>query len=266
MTNAAAGESGAFEIVVASLASAVERRRRVEAMLAGSPWKWRLFDACTTPREDIPYDERAARIQRGRALSRAEVCTFATHYTILRDFAEGAGEGCLMVLEDDVLIDGGFPFERLPRLMAAAGIDMLRLYSRFLYENRRVAEVGTRHHLVRFKRPVFGLQAYVVTREGARRTTAPIRRIVRPGDDEFDRFWANGVPLYALYPYPAIELEGPSTMLGRETMEQNAADDRPGILFRLHHRLEKLRRFAANARLRRRDYEIRRRLRGFVFP
>ena len=105
MTNAAAGESGAFEIVVASLASAVERRRRVEAMLAGSPWKWRLFDACTTPREDIPYDERAARIQRGRALSRAEVCTFATHYTILRDFAEGAGEGCLMVLEDDVLIE-----------------------------------------------------------------------------------------------------------------------------------------------------------------
>ena len=54
MTNADAGDRGRFEIVVASLASAVERRRRVEAMLSGSPWKWRLFDACTAPREDIP--------------------------------------------------------------------------------------------------------------------------------------------------------------------------------------------------------------------
>lgn len=254
-----------LEIVVASLASAVERRRRVEAMMDGAPWRWRIFDACTTPPENLSYDDAQALVEKGRSLSPTELATFATHYSILREFAERGATDYMLVLEDDVLIDRGFWFERLPALMRSTGIEMLRLYARYLHDCRSVAPIGPRHMIVRFERPVFGGQAYVVSREGARRLTAGIRKVVRPCDDEFDRFWENGVPLYALFPFPAMELEVPSTIYGRESRPARLTL-RQSVVRDMRRRVARWRRKLASYRLRLADHAISMRLRGMPFP
>lgn len=252
-----------LEVVVVSLASAGERRARVERMMAEAPLRWRFFDARTRP-PSLPYDADRALIEKGRPLSPAELGCFASHYELLREFAEGGGPEYLLVLEDDVHVDPNFWFESLPELMRRGGIELLRLYARFLFRSRHVARISDRHSVVRFTRPVFGTQAYVVSREGARRLTTPIRQVVRPCDDEFDRFWKNGVPLYALFPFLVLELEGESTIHGRGPREFRLSP-RQLALRRIVRRAAKWRRFLADKRLKARDRAVAARLRGAHF-
>lgn len=254
-----------LEVVVASLASSCERRRRVQQMMADSSLGWRFFDALTEPPVGLPQDLQRTLIELGRPMSRSELGTFATHYSILNDFVDQGASDYLLVLEDDVEIDPGFWFDQLPDLMQLAGIEALRLYSRFLFHCRRVAQVSERHTLVRFRRPVFGTQAYLVSRAGARRFCSAIHSVVRPCDNEFDRFWANGLPLYALYPFPVIELEGKSTIHGRETAAVHRSL-RQAAFGHLFYRLERTRLRWANWRLATRDKAIKDRIKGVQFP
>jgi glycosyl transferase family 25 len=251
-----------MEIVIASLASSTDRRARIRRMMEGSDRRWRFHDALTTPPSGIPYVEAEALVRKGRPLSPGELAAFSTHRAILEQFVRDGDADHLLVLEDDILIDPGFPFERLPELMSLAGIGMLRLYARSLIGTcRRIACVGERHSLVRFTRPAFGTQAYLVTREGARRLLSTPRRIVRPCDDEFDRYWENGVPLYALYPFPVIELHGPTTIAGRDLPFPPLSPSQ-ALRLRLHGSFTRCRRKAADFGLLLRDRRIRDRLLG----
>ena len=264
MAVAAVPSCSELDIVVVSLAAAEERRARVERMMAEVPWRWRFFDARTQPPPSLPYDAERAVIEKGRTLSPAELACFASHYDLLRGFAEGGGAEYMLVLEDDVHVDPNFWFASLPELMRRGGIDMLRLYARFLHRSRHVARISDRHSVVRFTRQVFGTQAYVVSREGARRLTAPIRKVVRPCDDEFDRFWKNRVPLYALFPFPVLELEGRSTIHGRGPRSFTLTP-RQTALRQIFRRTTKLRRVLADKRLKARDRAVAARLRGAHF-
>lgn len=254
-----------MEIVVASLMSSIERRQRVERMFQPLPYRWRFFDACVTPPADLPYDVDRTILEKGRTLSPAELGTFNTHFSILKHFATDGSTPYLMILEDDVQIDPGFWFHRLPDFMRQAGIDMLRLYARFLFDSRWIIQVSERHTLMRFKRPFLGAQAYVVSRAGAQRLVSSIRRVIRPCDDEFDRFWENQLPLYAIYPFPVIELEGPSTISDRNNL-RSPLTWRQRILREAFRYRSKYARKAANRRMYRQDQEIRARLKDVRFP
>lgn len=254
-----------MEIVVASLVSSVERRQRVAQMFQPLPFRWRFFDSLVTPPTGLPYDVGRTIVEKGRPLSHAELGTFNTHFSILRDFAAGGSTPYLMVLEDDVLIDPGFWFHRLPDLMHKAGIDMLRLYARFLFDSRWIIQISARHTLMRFKRPFFGAQAYVVSRAGAQRLVSSIHQVIRPCDDEFDRFWENQLPLYAIYPFPVIELEGPSTISDRNDISFPLTWRQRIVREYLRHRTKYARK-AANRRMYKLDEEIRARLRDTRFP
>ena len=200
-----------MELVAISLQTAVERRSKLRARLAPLGLAWSIRDASTEPPPDLPYHSRSAMIDTGRNLGASELGCFASHYLALRDFVRSSKSTHLMVIEDDVLLDPGFAFDGLPGLMSSAGIEYLRLYSRFLPRHRILAGLGSRL-LVRFETPAYGTQAYVVSRHGAGRLIGFINRISRPIDDEFDRFWRHGLPGYALFPYPVLELESPTTV------------------------------------------------------
>jgi glycosyl transferase family 25 len=60
--------------------------------------------------------------------------------------------------------------------------------------------------------PVFGTQGYLLTRAGAERLLKTIHSVVRPIDDELDRFWSHGVPIISVYPFPLIETNFGSTI------------------------------------------------------
>jgi glycosyl transferase family 25 len=95
--------------------------------------------------------------------------------------------------------------------MGAVGIDYLKLYSRFANRPQYVGRVGHRS-LIRFAKESYGNQAYMVSTAGARKLTRAISRIDRPVDDEMERYWITGLPVYAIFPYPVLELNVSSTV------------------------------------------------------
>ncbi len=243
-----------MELIVISLASARERRRRFEEQMRGFPLAWRFFDARTAPPADLRYEERKARLARGRSLRPAELGCFASHYECLRDLAGASSPRYLMIVEDDVLLDPSFPFARLPALMSACGIEYIRLHATFARPSRVLGELWRYRQLVRYLGATYGTCAYVISSSGAQRFLASITEIVRPVDDELDRFWHNGLPLYAVYPAPAMEMFGPDPLPPVPAPPSMPAEER--LQYFLNRVREKARRVAANLRLRESDRRI----------
>src|ERR1019366_462086 len=203
-----------LELVVISLTSSNDRRAMVSARLSQLPWPWRFFDARTAADNTLPYEPERAAIRRGYRLASAEIGCFVSHFECLREYAYSPASApeFMIVLEDDVVLDDDYDFEVLAALMSALDIHYLKLFSRFMTRVRFLGRLGQRG-LYRFVVPPYGNQAYVVSKIGARRLADSIRRIDRPIDDEMDRYWVNALPTYALFPYPARELNMQSTII-----------------------------------------------------
>ncbi len=212
-----------LEIVVISLPTSTLRRQLVAERLNSLPWPWRFFDAHRASDNTLPYDPERAFLMRGYRLQPGEIGAFSSHYACLRQHAaaEDTSRPYLLVLEDDVLLDNGFDFDLIPKLMTALRIEYLRLYSRFITRVRYLGRVGVSRGLYRFIVPPYGNQAYVVSRIGAQRFVRSVTSIERPIDDEMDRYWVNGLPTFALFPYPALELSL------QTTVAKGYADNRP---------------------------------------
>jgi glycosyl transferase family 25 len=252
---------GELELAVISLASAHERRRRVLEQLKDFPLRWLIFEAKTTPPAGLPYRESDSLARRGRILGPAELGAFASHYECMRAFVDQSAAAYRLVIEDDVYIDPGFAYARLPMLMSSCGIEYLRLHATFLRPHRLLGQVSEHRKLVRFLLPTFGgVAAYVVSKRGARQFLASLSSVVRPVDDELDRFWHNGLPPYALYPFPALHLSGPSTVAKTAPAWRTfpPAQRAKYVLYRAKERLEVE---LCNLRLRARDRAIAERLR-----
>jgi len=250
------------EIVVISLASATQRRRSAAERLNALPWRWRFFDAHTATQNTLPYDPERAMLQRGYRLTTAEIGCFSSHFECIKAHA-AQPDGALpylLVMEDDVVLDPQFDLELLPRLMGQLGIDYLKLFSRFMTRVSYIGRVGIDRGLYRFIVPPYGTQAYVISRAGAQRLVSSISRIDRPVDDELDRYWANGLPTYALFPYPVSESSTTTTVAKGFSNNQSASQwqriHANALLWR-----DKFRREWANLRLGTRDKAVTRGLR-----
>lgn len=248
-----------LEIAVISLASSTERRRLVCERMKASPIPWRIHDASNGADNPLPYDPNRAMITYGARLTPNEIGCCVSHYQCIREFAYSESPfNYILVLEDDVWIDFGFNFAGLPRVMSWLGMDFLLLYSRQMGGTKFLGRLGHRTFF-RFTYPQFGNQAYVLSKEGARRMVEAIPRIDRMIDDEMERYWVNGLPTYALFPYPVLELNCPSTvpkgLAKRERLSPSQTMLR--ILFRLK---TKFSRTYANTLLYWRDRRIHRML------
>lgn len=215
MTAEAPGKG--WMILVVSLADAAERRARIAAMLGATDWPWRFLDAARAEPAAAPYDAAAALRHRGRALTPAERGCFGSHFAAWAALRDDPALSHILVIEDDVLLDPGFDFAGLPALMTATGIDYLRLYARFSVASRRIALVGHRW-LIRFRRPPYGTQCYMLSRRGAETLLGAAASVSRPIDDEMDRYWHNGLPIYALYPFPVLEMQTGSSVRATEVL------------------------------------------------
>lgn len=203
-----------WRISVISLPGAHDRRAQVTERLEKSVWPWQLVDARATAPAGLLVDQENALKTIGRRLAPGEIGCFGSHVDCWRQLLADESLSHMLVMEDDVLLDPNYDFASLVQLMAATGLDYVRLYARWPAPARIISLLGPRC-LVRFKRPVLGTQAYVLSRQGARRLLAHATHLSRPIDDHIDRFWENGVPIYSLYPFPALELQLPSSVQAR---------------------------------------------------
>ena len=208
---------------VISLASAVEKRAAAAGHFEGCPFQWAFFEASDGSRPALPYRRGQALKRMGRELERSELGCFDSHYRVLREFRGQASDQFLLVCEDDVRVDFSFDFEALARAMQKANVDYIRLYSRRVPSARHIAYWRNRW-LIRYRWEPFGTQCYLVSARGAQRLTGNLTFMARPIDNEFDRFWENGLPSYSLFPHPVLEIDSPSSIVR----------DRPKSSTRLH--------------------------------
>lgn len=201
-----------IQIVVVSLKSARARRERLDQHLADSPFPWRFFDASDGSQTALPYQPDLATKLMGRQLKPAEIGCFDSHYRVLAEFVDDPRSDYLMVCEDDLWIDFSFPFVAVARAMGDAGVGYVRFYARRAPGARHLAYWCDRW-LVRYLWEPFGTQCYLVSVAGARRLLASLTGIARPIDNEFDRFWENGLPAYSFVPAPVLELSSPSSIV-----------------------------------------------------
>jgi glycosyl transferase family 25 len=200
-----------IEFSIISLRSQEARRRHMVAQMEAFRLPWSLFDARTSENPPIPYSEAEAAIDWRGPLTPGEIGCFASHYACLAEFVAQQTARYRIVVEDDVQLDPGFWYERLPSLMDACKLDYLRLYAKFPFKHRLVAIFG-QHYIIRYRSGPLGTQGYVISQEGARRFLESIDRISRPVDWEIDRYWNHGLPPYTLGPHPLFEKVQTSTI------------------------------------------------------
>jgi glycosyl transferase family 25 len=167
----------------------------------GLPWSF--FDARTTPPIDIPYDEVLAGHLWGQPLTPGELGCYASHYELWKSVAAEDGPAALLVLEDDIWLDPTFFAHHEQLVEAAQRFGYLRLCAT-VPTALETEDKFLDRFVARVKGRCFGTQAYLMTRAPARRLLASVTKVIRPIDDELDRYWVHGVPNRVVYPFPVL--------------------------------------------------------------
>jgi len=191
-----------------------DRARAVEAKV-----DWTFFDAHRGLDPRLAYEPALAQTHYGRALRQGELGCYSSHVGTWRALLEGDADQCI-VLEDDVIVDWRTLELVAQNDFAGRGHHYVRLYcrrpSQFVVLDPKYLNNST--SLLRLLGKPYGTQGYVMTRTGAERMLEVCSTVVRPIDDQMDRFWEHGVPNLAIFPPPILEEAVPS-MIGQMRLE-----------------------------------------------
>lgn len=201
-----------IEVSVISLLSAEGRRRTTSAMLEGSGLNWSYFDAhLQLGCEELAYDGERARLRFGRGLTRQEIAVFSSHYGVWKEFVARSASEYLLVMEDDLILDIGFPVSEFVSFCANAGMDYVRLFGKHYARAVRLGFFYDRS-VLRYRSSPAGTQAYLLSVSGARQLLRHCRNVDATIDLAMDRFWQTKLPLYSVFPYPLIERFVPTSI------------------------------------------------------
>ena len=187
------------------------------------PLSWAFFDACSDQSPShLRVDKNKQIREFGRILTPPEIGCTKSHYHVLDSFAEDENAEWLLVLEDDVTVDSGFDYVGFVNFIAKRQISHARLFVKY-FRNGTIIDWFGSFQLVRMGKDPFGAQAYFISREAARQFQRKITHVVRPMDDEYARYWADGFPIHTIFPFPVLERTLAST---QETARRSEIDSR----------------------------------------
>jgi glycosyl transferase, family 25 len=250
-----------FETVVISVNRAHERRANITAMLRDTKLDWTFFNAHESLRQKgLKYDLRDVKRAFGRSLSPAQIAVGSSHVAVLSAFLERNSADYILVLEDDIILDGAFPVEMFTAFCREKEIDYIRLFGKHYAKAVRLGFFFDRS-IIRFKTTPTGMQAYLMSRRGAEIFVDSFSSVDQPIDLIMDSFWKTGLPLYSIFPYPVIERYSPTSIpIPDARGELNAREQIARNICRVTN---KVRKTWANFRLRKTDKQIGRRLGPF---
>lgn len=209
---AAVQTAGKAEIVVINLKRAAERRRLISEQFADLKVPWSFFEAHTSlANPALTYDAAEYQHRHGEPLSGPQLAVWSSHYSVIQKFLLESPHDYLVVFEDDVIFDIAFPLRKLIELCAERGFHYIRLFGMINSDAVNLNCFFDRW-IIRYKTGPCGAQAYLVSKEGARKFTESLRVIDCPVDVAMDRFWRTGLPVYSVFPFPVIERFSPSTI------------------------------------------------------
>jgi glycosyl transferase family 25 len=203
------------EILVISLPGELERRRRVQAQLAGCPVPWAFIDAVRGSALPVPapeYDDRTRVARVGYPMSGGEIGCFLSHRVAWR--ACVARDAPALIMEDDfeLLTDLEHVLRLTHRYLARS--DLLRLQG-LRPEAGRVLERSGTEQLVWELTDPRGSAGYAVSPRTAARLLELTERFWVAVDDFFARDWEHGLKVFSVWPYPISVTALPSTISGR---------------------------------------------------
>ena len=173
---------------------------------------------------DLNYVESDAIVARGRTLYPGELACYSSHYAVWkRALQEDADQ--VLVLEDDVAVDWGFVRLMIDNNLACSGINYLKLFNKNMTPFKVLTDNFHQRSLIDCRGFAYGMQAYMLTRVGVECFMTICKTIRRPIDDEMDRSWAHGIPTLCVFPFPAYERYGQST-LGKDRYERRPVPTR----------------------------------------
>ena len=200
------------EIAVISVTTAIERRRKIEAMFSGTGLSWSYFEAHTGLKQpSLTYSIAEVKRKFGRALSAPEIAVCSSHVGLLSEFLERESAEHLLVLEDDVIFDTEFPLDAFCTFCTENGIDYVRLFGKHYAPAIRLGFFYDRS-IIRYTTSPAGAQAYLISRTGARKFLDSYRTIDATVDLAMDAFWSTQLPIYSIFPYPIIERYSPTSI------------------------------------------------------
>jgi glycosyl transferase family 25 len=200
-------------IYVISLTTSAERResfaRHYAAAHVAVPWSF--FDAHTTKSAELCYTEKNAFVAKGRALYPRELACYSSHYsTWIKMLREDVDQ--VLIIEDDVVMDWEFVRILSAQNLSTLGINYLKLFSKNITPFKVLSYDFHRRCLIDCRGFAHGMQAYMLTKLGASRFLEVCKTVRLPIDDEMDRSWSHGIPNLSVFPFPAFELHGTSTI------------------------------------------------------
>jgi glycosyl transferase, family 25 len=133
-----------------------------------------------------------------------------------------------IILEDDVMVDWRAISPLLQFNLSAHMIGLLRLFAThpITCEIVMYGFLSPHCHLVRTKGWYLGMQAYMLTKAGARRLINEYTNITAPVDWILMRYWEHRLGNYSLFPFPVIEKHVPSTIGSRAAVTEAHFVDR----------------------------------------
>jgi glycosyl transferase family 25 len=227
-----------------------ERRELFRNRALGPNVEWSFFDAQVGVAPGLRYDERRTLINLGNTLSDGELGCYSSHYMLWQELLQDADASQMIVLEDDTLVDWAYLARLVETNFSGFDIGYVRLFARMLSPYRVVQKhlADDTRFLIEFLDFTLGTQAYLVTRTGAAKFSEHCRVITRSIDVEMDRAWVHGVRNLAIYPFPVMELSGPSTIGGERHRGLNGSNydiaPRQKPLFLIGKAIQKARRLS----------------------
>ncbi|OYV32902.1 MAG: hypothetical protein B7Z80_25590 [Rhodospirillales bacterium 20-64-7] len=179
---------------------------------------WSFMDASTGLIEGAAYDPALSYRHMSRQLAAGEIGCYCSHLRLWRELLAHPAARQLIVMEDDVYADWDFVAAFAEVDWSKAGIDYLKFFIKRPAKFRMVRwhyPIQDRH-IVEYTTLALGAGAYLITRRAAERFERASRIISRPVDVVMDRPWATGIPVLTVFPYIAMELSLPSSLLARE--------------------------------------------------
>ena len=191
------------------------RRSEFSDRARGARVDWSYFDAVVGLDKKLQYDEAAVLINVGRKLAAGELGCYSSHYLSWQYLLQSDATQ-MIVLEDDTLVDWEYIAELTKYDLSERSFDWLRLYAKIPSRYRMICRPTLEHrrHIIEFMNYAGGTQGYIITRSGAEKFLACCRVVRCAIDTQMDRFWIHGIRDLAIYPFPIVELTGPSTIGG----------------------------------------------------
>ena len=230
-----------MRIILINLDRDTGRRRRVEGRLRELGLDWERLPAVDGARLASSHEalvDRDAQAARGLRISPGEIGCWLSHRTAQRTIAEGS-ERMALVLEDDLGVHEHLPEVLMHLEQGAAGhFDVVYLHRHKL--RRRyfpIRRLGGRH-TIGFVRPVdSGAQAYVMTRDAARRYIERVPRMVHIADHALYQSWEHGLVVCSIDPPVVLHRDGGRSSIAARSVGSPASFGPRQLMRRKRHQV-----------------------------